>query len=556
MRTGLWQIVAIVSLTVFAASHAHAQDPANEVVGVSGINAPYYPNIVSYSATELGANVQLWYNADVRATLYQNTEEVNANEQLTYGTATVSLSVPMSPGATYEIVSDHYVVIDENNCSTEDAPYQQCQVGGLDFTSTSASGNGSYTTFDPTITGTEDPIDVLTLYLYLGTTSWTVSLVPEITFNGINVANNRPNPACPTDVACVVVGQQINLQTVFGPGVSPDSQSWDLPPGLPGVIVGGYYVNLSQNPPQLAGPISLPGTGSCQTFLDGCLIFYWVEAGQTGTVNRSFRYHYSISSVPQPDITLNFTVVAPTNVSVSAPTGLVNATSNFKLDLNVPVIVFGGNESGNLGISFSASLSPPQAVLGASELIWVQLDTGKNFKTLTSAGTVYCRTAAFVPQASPPGDPSPALDTSFPYLAGPPPAATNDNPFFELKPTITGSPQYETQENNSLVMYLMWDPALPQNCSPWNVVQKTSQTVQSNCASIPVPLGTISWKWGCDAINTLTPQPAPNSTTWMTGCISPPQQGQATFVPGTSFPSWTHTVGANAPIACKSTPFN
>ena len=77
------------------------------------------------------------------------------------------------------------------------------------------------------------------------------------------------------------------------------------------------------------------------------------------------------------------------------------------------------------------------------------------------------------------------LDTSFPYGNG---SIFADDPQSKL--------QYaELSQNYSSTVYLMWDPAVPpagqQTCSP---AIASGDTVQpSTCASIPVPLGHVSW---------------------------------------------------------------
>jgi len=375
--------------------------------------------------------------------------------------------------------------------------------------------------------------------------------IPQIMFNKTNIANNA-NPSCPNDVACVVVGQQIALTAVFPVGNTPDSQSWDQPSGT---IVGGYNIDTTTSPPETGQSVALPGTGACQTFQGACLTFYWTEAGGTaGTVTRTVKYHYSFGGQTQPDLVETFQVTAPTNVAVNAKTGLVNVTANSPLKRGIPIIVYGG-ASQNLGITFGATSTPPQGTIGAnSEYAWVQLRGGQNQTLLTSAGPQYCRMSKFVPAAG--GDATPALDTSFPYATNPPATPTvQDNPFYVLQATANGLLVGETKVSESFTMYLMWDPALPNDCSPWGVNQTTNATIQTQCTSIPIPLGTVSWSFACDAINTLAPQPQPNGTNWIAGCISPPQAGSANFNAGTSFPAWTHAV-ATSDSSCKATPFN
>jgi len=378
---------------------------------------------------------------------------------------------------------------------------------------------------------------------------------PQIMFLEQNIANNgaaNPAPA--------VVGQQIALTAVFPAGIVPTNQSWDQPGGL---IVGGYIIDTTTSPPGSGQAVALPGTGNCQTFQGGCLTFYWVEAG-TGSVNRTVNYHYSLGGQPQPVVAATFQVTAPTNLAVNAPTGLVNIAANSLVKPNAPAIVYGGSLA-NFGISFTAASTPPQGPVGTnSEYAWVQLRRGAYLTNQTSGngagvsatGVQYCKMQSFISaQNGGPanGDPTPALDASFPYATVPP---ANDNPFYGLQASASGLTVGETKVSESFTMYLMWDPALPADCDPWGVNQHTQATVPTNCTSIPVPLGAVSWSYACDAINTLVQQPQ-NGTTWIPGCISPLQAGFGNFVPGTSFPTWTHAVPLNySTYGCKATPFN
>jgi len=386
----------------------------------------------------------------------------------------------------------------------------------------------------------------------------TAALVVSILFNNHNLANNA-TPPCPdsTNSACVVVGQQILLTasvTLNGQPVQLQSQSWDQPPGA---ITGGYTIDTTTSPPRTGQPVAMPGTGNCQTFQGNCLMFYWLEAGN-GSVTRTINYHYTIPGQSQQTVPAIFQVTAPTNVAVNVPTGLVNIAASSPVNNAGAQIIYGG-QKGNAGIIFSPSLTPPQGPYGSnSEIDWVQIRSGNNMTNLTPSGNQYCKTASFLaPQngGAADGDPSPALDTSFPYLTNPTavPNQTivNDNPYVAL-----AAGNAETKAGESFVMSLMWDPALPNGCSPWGLSGNT--TIATGCTSIPIPLGTVSWSYGCDAINSLVPQPAPNGTTWIAGCVVPQQAGNLAFVPSNSFPVWTHAVSTSASTSytCKGTPFN
>jgi len=96
----------------------------------------------------------------------------------------------------------------------------------------------------------------------------------------------------------------------------------------------------------------------------------------------------------------------------------------------------------------------------------------------------------------------------------------------------------------------MFDPAIaigsdPTVCYPATALSATTR-IQLQChGSIPVPLGSISWSYSCNAINTLNPSaPQGNGTSWVVApnCGIPAKQDG--FVAGTSYPSW-QTVNVN-----------
>lgn len=115
---------------------------------------------------------------------------------------------------------------------------------------------------------------------------------------------------------------------------------------------------------------------------------------------------------------------------------------------------------------------------------------------------------------------------------------TYDNPGDTLSPS-----DGELARSFSATIYLMWDPAIPfpgQNSCQVAMSFQDGSSLPSTCASIPVPLGSVSWHWSGCAINTLTQQA--NDTTWARDC------GLATpYYPQSSgYPSWTQRVsGAN-----------
>jgi hypothetical protein len=84
--------------------------------------------------------------------------------------------------------------------------------------------------------------------------------------------------------------------------------------------------------------------------------------------------------------------------------------------------------------------------------------------------------------------------------------------------------------------YLMWTPNAAFECT-------------GAACTIPVPLATLDWSWGADAINTLKNQPDNGSTWMLTGCQTCSNGlAQAT----TSHPTWQGSI--NAPNGCQPRP--
>ena len=82
----------------------------NEVVGVSEILTPYYYNIDSYSATELGANVAMWYDARVDANLYEGTTLVDWGSAVGISKADLRLGPQYAvQNLTYRVESEHFL---------------------------------------------------------------------------------------------------------------------------------------------------------------------------------------------------------------------------------------------------------------------------------------------------------------------------------------------------------------------------------------------------------------------------------------------------------------
>lgn len=105
-------------------------------------------------------------------------------------------------------------------------------------------------------------------------------------------------------------------------------------------------------------------------------------------------------------------------------------------------------------------------------------------------------------------------------------------------PGIILMPQYgETQKYQNSTMFLLWTPNADTSVC-------TDGTTSYPC-SIPVPLGSLTWLWTGDAINTLEPLTGSDSfgsftyPEWVVNCGSGSNGGFQTSAP--SYPQWTMT---------------
>jgi len=211
--------------------------------------------------------------------------------------------------------------------------------------------------------------------------------------------------------------------------------------------------------------------------------------------------------------TAKFAVTGPSGLQVTGPTGVPDV---FQSSTNGPskgfVILL------NYGIQATAKAANPQGAQGGS-FSWVQLLTAENWTyreggPFAGSGVVGCVPSFFAQ------DPSPELDSQYPTAAG---FTFQDAPAtYGLQSAYVGDVAGEEKASKSFSTYLMWNPNLQ--------------------GSIPVPLGSVSWQYACDAVNALTGQS--NNTTWTLACATPQTPGSVQFSPGTSYPQWTK-VAAN-----------
>jgi hypothetical protein len=174
-----------------------------------------------------------------------------------------------------------------------------------------------------------------------------------------------------------------------------------------------------------------------------------------------------------------------------------------------------------VGITFKSNATPPSGY--NQSFTWVQIISGVQNKYINSTG-----------QFSTPSSPQSGIDNTYPY-ANASSTSTNDTPSTAL-PSIYG----EGWESFTATMFLMWDPALPNKCTPASTNSTTLQSTASNCTSIPIPLSSVIWHWSGCAVNTLANQT--NGTTWSlsTGAGCPVQTLGTPQSAG--FPTWTSQV--------------
>jgi hypothetical protein len=282
--------------------------------------------------------------------------------------------------------------------------------------------------------------------------------------------------------------------------------------------------------------------------------FYWVDADTTA---RQVSYSYTMSNGRSNSASAYFKVSGPVGTGGQSGADFFTATlgavgvyppgvASSGLT-RYPMLEFG--TYANPGITFNLKANAPASVPGAFQ--WVQLIAGSfEIREVTnppSSSYTLC------------GGPCPGLylDSVYPYPTLQPPN-TIDDPgvgigLAALLPGTNITAMGEVAERFSATMYLMWDPALPglgqATCAPASTIVANGRyaSAASTCTgSIPVPLGFMNWGFYGDAINTLMPQPAPNTTTWVLNNCSGPNPAQPAFQsskpktdPYSGFPFWT-----------------
>ncbi len=329
--------------------------------------------------------------------------------------------------------------------------------------------------------------------------------VPQILFLGSNVSGTTQN---------VVVGQQIAL-TVAPPGngLTVNNRSWS---GVDaGAAIAGWTPGQT---PQLPNP-------SNESFT-----FYWVNAGTSGQVTYTVTYRWTLDNGQSNSASVTFHVAGPANANVSATVGSVQILpivgSTIDPSGTSTMLLNGVSTlSGQAGIKFIASTVLPNGNTGSYS--WVQLISNDSVHFLRHSGTQACTTF------SNSGSAQPELDNTYPYGVG----FGNVYTTSISNDTATDGPRLgdptlsEMARSFSATMYLLWTPNSASGCS-------------GGACAIPLPLGSLSWTWTGDAINTLSAVQGLNSTTWiLTGCQEASAGG---FQASSVYPVWTDTVLNNS----------
>jgi hypothetical protein len=337
------------------------------------------------------------------------------------------------------------------------------------------------------------------------TTQAFVPPVPQIFFNGTNITNNG-SPSCPGNVACVVVGQKIELTVQIPSGITPNSHRWTQPTGT---VVGGFTPTPDSF--QSGQDIPIPNSSEpCQSLGQVCLTFHWVTPS-TANAPWQVGYSYTYNNQTSQTVTARFNVAGPTGLQVTGTTGVPDVFSNQQYGPSM-----GFTQLFNYGIDLTATATNPQAAPSGS-FSWVQLITAERSFIRESgpssgSGIVEC-TSSLLAQ-----DLSPVLDNYYPTRTG---SAFTDAPRrLGIGPAYEGDIASEVKLARSFLLYLMWNPTVP--------------------GSIPVPLGSVAWQWACDAVNTMTAQA--NGTTWTRVCAAPQTLSSVQFLAGASYPKWKSVI--------------
>jgi hypothetical protein len=327
-------------------------------------------------------------------------------------------------------------------------------------------------------------------------------------------------------------------------GTQVQSESWT--PSLPqGTAVAGYNITYANNVATSAQVQAVSattcGTGSFCTYAP----FYWVDQASS----RAFRFNYTLANGSSKFAAISLNVTGPSNASMTA------APSNpviVRQGTGGPLISLGQSTPATaVGMAFSVSPLPTALQANLPGLIGphgnyqlVQVVNSETIKERTDKGVFAC-----VPKAL--SSPTP-IDRNYPYPSNQGSMTTSDSPASGLNYSAMGAGYnlYELRRDFSVTMYLMFDPGIPSPsdsalCYPAYAASLTVWAASQCHGSIPVPLGSISWSYTANGINTLNPNVSQgNGTSWVVAPACTISARQNGFVLGTAYPQW-QTVNVN-----------
>ena len=362
---------------------------------------------------------------------------------------------------------------------------------------------------------------------------------------GTNIAGNSSQPLS------VIVGQKIELCAVASipAGLSIANQMWTTPFNA----IGGYTVQKISVPPATAprNPYTYTPTltANANVVSNSDVSNARLTSTFYGTVSGDFSmtYTYLLSNNQSASATVSINVDGPSGVTLSVvqipgfdSTAIVTTRGNLPNMLNESPIA----GSTQPGIKFQADPNqtayfPPS---NPGLYSWVQLVD--HLKTETRGPTGLSPVVDSIADAGAGSQ----LDGTYPYGTlgdgtavgtvtsnGAPNNTAVDNPGVFLFSAEVAHAQNST-------MFLMWTPNVAGACN--------DGTDPSPCA-VPVPLGSISWQWSGDAIDTLRQAIGTDSqgtfsyVQWIVNCGSasnmgsPFEYGFQTL--GPPYPVWTQT---------------
>jgi hypothetical protein len=315
-----------------------------------------------------------------------------------------------------------------------------------------------------------------------------VTPAPQFTFGGQNISGATQS---------VMAGQQIALSVPTPNGYTIQSQSWSF--SNQSAITGGFVngdCTVETQPSAAAG-----GCEAGDPLLNqNALTFYWVNPGDNG---ETVTYTYTLNNGQSASATATFNVGGPTGNLLPSAFAQNNNTGTSLSNAQSPAALLSMANSpvkNGVGVFINDNAQPVSnnaqcpshpgmpPTGGCGQFIWVQILTSVTQLQIIPAGDTFA-----------PSNAVNQLDGTYPYFNGP----NNANGTWDSPSRGLLHEWGEGAEPFNATMYVLWDPALPAGCTPaWTDTTTTPYTNHpSTCASTPIPLGSVQWKWSACAIN-------------------------------------------------------